>query len=113
MSPIRCELVQTSLQDSVRYEALSYCWGELHQTKQIACSGRSVPVTNNLYIALETLQYPDETRMLWGDAMCINQRDYVEQNHQLGLMSRIYQQANQVVVSIGEMTEDSDMVRPD
>jgi hypothetical protein len=109
MSPIQCELVQTSLQDSVRYEALSYCWGELHQTRQIACSGRSVPVTNNLYIALENLRYPHETRMLWVDAMCINQRDYVERNHQLGLMSRIYQQANQVVVSIGEMTEDSDM----
>jgi hypothetical protein len=45
----------------------------------------------------------------WYDALCINQRDYAERNHQLELMSRIYQQANQVVVSIGEMTEDSDM----
>lgn len=41
--------------------------------------------------------------------MCINQRDYAERNRQLRLMGKIYQQANQVPVWIGEMTEDSDM----
>lgn len=42
--------------------------------------------------------------------MCINQRDYAERNCQLGLMGKIYLQANQVQEWIGERTEDGDMV---
>lgn len=63
-SPIQCELVQTSLQDSVRYEELSYCGGDVRQTKDVSCSGRRVPVTKNLHAALVNLRYPDGKGML-------------------------------------------------
>ena len=47
--------------------------------------------------------------MLWVDAICINQSDTRERNHQVGLMRSVYRGAQDVVAWRGEATDDSDL----
>jgi hypothetical protein len=46
---------------------------------------------------------------LWIDAVCINQDNEEEKEHQIQLMARIYSQANRLVVWLGETADDSDL----
>jgi hypothetical protein len=61
------------------------------------------PVTPNLYWALRVLRSDSqgEGRPLWIDAVCINQHDKNERNHQVAQMSQIYRAAARVVVWLG------------
>ncbi|KAI4086712.1 MAG: hypothetical protein L6R37_008392, partial [Teloschistes peruensis] len=47
---------------------------------------------------------------MWIDALCINQQDVKEREHQADLMKRIYRQAQQVTVWLGEQSDNSDLV---
>jgi hypothetical protein len=49
-------------------------------------------------------------RVLWLDAICINQEDNAEKSIQVPLMRQIYQQASQVCVYLGE-AKDLDMLQ--
>jgi hypothetical protein len=46
---------------------------------------------------------------MWIDAICIDQSSKSERSHQITLMTQIYSQAAQVVVYLGEETEDSSL----
>ncbi len=92
------------LGDKPSYEALSYCWGNPHDTRKVHCEGKLLHVTNSLYTALKRLRKEDAVRVLWADAACINQGDIPEKNKQVGLMSRIYSQPSSVLVWLGEDT---------
>lgn len=53
-----------------KYEALSYTWGTEPATNVIrSVQGTKVPVTRNLYSALQHLRYRDRIRVLWVDAL--------------------------------------------
>lgn len=81
-----------------RYEALSYVWGDPSDPQHIFFDGDvPFPVTRNLYAALRSLRLPHSGRRLWIDALCIDQGNYEEKNVQLGLMKRVYQQAEKVI----------------
>ncbi len=74
--PIECRLVRHSLHSGVKYQALSYVWGDPDVTRSIACEGRRFDVTNNLHDALLQLRANNEIRensLLWIDAICIDQ----------------------------------------
>jgi hypothetical protein len=51
---------------------------------------QSVPVTKNLYSALRHLRLHDKVRVLWIDALCINQSDLAERSHQIPYMGSIF-----------------------
>ncbi|KAK0638474.1 heterokaryon incompatibility protein-domain-containing protein, partial [Cercophora newfieldiana] len=92
-----------------RYTALSYVWGSPDDPEYILLSGDPngdkkgitirFPVTRNLHAALRSLRMGCDFSgmMLWVDAVCINQTDYVEKEGQLKLMRRVYRQAEEVV----------------
>lgn len=103
---IECELFQAWLQgDSViPYEALSYTWGSTEMTEHIKIDGRTLGVTKNLYWALQYLRSQDIDRILWVDAVCINQSNNQERGHQVQQMGNIYSQANQVIFWLGPAT---------
>lgn len=109
------------------FEALSYCWGPIepqeillvepsnndnvidHLPKKGVCV-RALPLKSgwdfllagpSLSSALRHLRYSDRPRILWVDALCINQADGVERANQVALMGRIYKQACRVVVWLG------------
>ncbi|CAL3970467.1 unnamed protein product [Diplocarpon coronariae] len=54
-------------------------------------------VHRNLREALRYLRHADRPRTLWIDALCINQLDTEERNHQIGQMSMVYSRASKVV----------------
>ncbi|KAF9881848.1 hypothetical protein CkaCkLH20_00994 [Colletotrichum karsti] len=94
------------------YEALSYTWGNPDdtepspdETKDILMNDHQVPVTKNLYNALYHLRYPGEDRIIWVDALCINQRDASERSLQVRQMCVIYSKAKSVIIWLGESSE--------
>jgi hypothetical protein len=101
--PIHGELIDASLDDRPTYEALSYSWGNPDIVSLIHLGEYSnfLNGTTNLFSALVRLRRRDVPRMLWVDAICINQKNDVEKTHQLALMSRIYKEAVRVVVWLG------------
>ncbi|CAH0056736.1 unnamed protein product, partial [Clonostachys solani] len=55
----------------------------------------------NLHLALHQLRYETSSRVVWADAVCINQSDVEERSEQVALMGEIFQKAYQVVVWLG------------
>ena len=84
------------------YEALSYFWGDPSARSPIKCNGSRLDVTRNLKSALRDLRRPDTPRILWIDAICIDQDDINEREQQVGIMSDIYRSAKRTVVWLGE-----------
>jgi len=65
-------------------------------------------VTKNVYLALRDLRYKEEDRVLWIDALCINQDDDVERGLQVQQMGSIYSMAERVLIWLGESCYDAD-----
>ncbi|KAL8645808.1 MAG: hypothetical protein Q9226_007132 [Calogaya cf. arnoldii] len=61
----------------------------------------SLDVTRNLTVALQHLRYKKEPRILWVDAICINQQDAQERSAQVQRMGEIYQSAHQTTIWLG------------
>ncbi|KAF2421160.1 HET-domain-containing protein [Tothia fuscella] len=112
--PIACDIFDAYLDeaedDGIPYEALSYTWGDPREKPTISVNGREMRVTQNLFHALENLRQPHVSRILWIDAICINQDDHKERGHQVQQMGNIYRKAERVVIWLGSATTDSDRV---
>ncbi|KAH8777998.1 heterokaryon incompatibility protein-domain-containing protein [Hyaloscypha finlandica] len=106
---IKCSLTTVDLETKPPYKALSYCWGSPHNAKQLLLDEHFVDVRENLWSALWHLRFPHDDRILWVDALCINQSKISERNHQVGLMSTIYSKAEEVIAWLGPASEDSDV----
>ncbi len=96
----RVTLFHARLTEKPQYEALSYMWGS-KETKSIHMSENSYEVRVNLWDALEHMRLIDEPRIIWIDAICINQHDINERNHQVSQMGKIFMNASRVVVWLG------------
>lgn len=91
------------------YEALSYAWGTpARGESRISLNGSTFPVTSNLESALRALRYEDKDRVLWIDAVCINQDDLRERSEQVQIMANIYQRARATVAWAGHADKSSD-----
>ncbi|KAI4862198.1 HET-domain-containing protein [Hypoxylon rubiginosum] len=99
---IKCEVHVASMDDSPYYEALSYVWGDANKTKPISVDDQIFPVTENLYFALRRLRYTESPRVIWIDAICINQKDNEEKSTQVGMMGRIYSNCQKAILWLGE-----------
>ncbi|KAI1415164.1 HET-domain-containing protein [Hypoxylon sp. FL1857] len=102
---IECILHTTSLDDSPRYEALSYVWGDANKKVPISLDGRTFEVTENLYYALRRLRSTSSTRSMWIDAICINQSDDDEKSIQVNMMGSIFANYQRAVLWLGEDLE--------
>ena len=65
-------------------------------------------VRRNLYTALLHLRFRDIPRIIWVDAVCINQKDDKEKEHQIQCMVEIYAKASRVIVWLGEAQDHSE-----
>ena len=83
------------------YDALSYRWGDSERTDSITVNGCLVGITKNLDRALSSLRLPDRPRLLWVDALCINQSDNAEKATQVARMGAIYRHAETVAIFLG------------
>lgn len=108
-SPLTCKLMHIRLTESPRYEALSYTWGSSEKEYTISIDSKLVGITKSLYIALKNLRRHGPSlrslrrdRIIWADALCINQDDDEEKSVQVGMMGKIYSMASSVIIWIGE-----------
>ena len=99
------------------YEALSWTWDSAGPTNSIKINKKVdsidtafvFSISHNLYLALKALRNKEKSRVLWVDAICINQDNSSdERNHQIPMMPSIYGDAKQVCVWLGDASEDSD-----
>lgn len=95
-----------SLAENPRFNALSYVWGDAAQQVPIRLGGIEISVTKNLEVALRHLRYHQgrsvEDMPLWVDAICINQANIDERNHEVKRMKDIYGRASRVLIWLGE-----------
>ena len=61
----------------------------------------TIGITHNLAIALRHLRHAKKPRILWIDALCINQDDLPERSAEVLEMGSIYSNARQVIVWLG------------
>jgi hypothetical protein len=99
------------LPEIVEYEALSWRWGD-EERGQFAIMIKKdgvlykMRVSETLGLALKYLR-SGRDRILWLDAICINQKDFLERSAQVAMMSLVYSSAKQVCVWLGEDNEES------
>ncbi|OCK73481.1 HET-domain-containing protein, partial [Lepidopterella palustris CBS 459.81] len=123
---ISCTISHHNLKDNLKYEALSYTWGDNENPQSITINGYPFRVRANLETALRHLRYPQpltsgpggkiepetndlhKNRVLWVDALCINQQDHKERGHQVRRMNKIFSSAWRVLAWLGETSDDSD-----
>lgn len=110
-SEIECDIQEIVVGDPRWvYEALSYAWGASSIGRFIHVRSRGkLFITSNLYAALQALRRSRQSRILWVDAICINQENSTEKSQQVSLMAEIYAGASSVVAWIGESDEESDI----
>jgi hypothetical protein len=107
-NPIICSLQLARLDSlSITYEALSYVWGNTWDVEMdIACNGEVKRIRCNLYDALQRIRHPEQSRVIWVDAICIDQSNKQEREHQVQLMGSIYGKAQTVLIWLGRDTRN-------
>ncbi|KAI0532786.1 heterokaryon incompatibility protein-domain-containing protein [Xylaria digitata] len=92
------------------FEALSYTWGDIQNTKTISCdeTNASLQVSSNCYDALRRLRLKYVARTLWIDAICIDQKNDLERSSQIKIMGRIYATAEASVIFLGDHDPESE-----
>ncbi|KAF2656720.1 HET-domain-containing protein, partial [Lophiostoma macrostomum CBS 122681] len=111
---IHGDLFEADLETDPEYEAVSYTWadenGDASLSRRIWLSKKLLMITINCQRALRRLRRQDASRTLWVDAICINQANLQERLHQVSQMKEVYQQARQVMIYVGEASDDSDFL---
>ena len=103
---IHCRIVNVAMSWRTRFEALSYTWGDERQRETIIVDGKRTSITKNLHSALVHLRDAHRERILWADALCINQDDLTERDEQVKKMGMIYTKARRVIIWLGEGTPE-------
>jgi hypothetical protein len=111
--PIRCTLSQHLLDDEPQYIALSYTWNQGGRRRVIECDGMKFEIGENLWHFLcefrrkqyltryHSAQADKDKCYLWIDAICIDQGNLQERNHQVAQMRDVYTSALSIIVWLG------------
>ena len=107
------------------FEALSYAWGNASDLQDILIQGKpmsvakgkkmksfssrwtTLSVTSNLSQALRYIRYKDQPRILWADAVCVDQQNLDERGKQVMRMPEIYTLAKGVIAWLGPESSNS------
>lgn len=104
------DIVPFNTEEPPSYEALSYAWGSSDNPVYVTVGetgNDTIAVTQNLAATLPYLRYRDRPRVLWIDAVCVNQKNLVERSYQVQLMGDIYRLAVRVIAWVGPEAYDS------
>ena len=105
----QCEIFHADLRTNPLYETISYAWGSLHETETIFINNEScLEITKNLWSALDVLRHTSKPLVLWADQICIDQHNLLERRRQVALMQRIYSQARNTVIWLGQWDPTAD-----
>ncbi|KAK6860612.1 hypothetical protein PG995_004248 [Apiospora arundinis] len=108
-TPLRCELLTSSLSDHPPYETVSYVWRVKPDPVDIELDGQPVTISEGLRDILFRLRGADEPRVLWVDRLCINQDNEREKTSQVSQMRAIYSKCTRVLLWMGELEEETQL----
>ena len=105
--PLSGSLRSISLHSSpiAEYETISYCWGVSTERSTMRLDGKSLAIPISSHQVLARFRHAVAQRVLWIDAVCINQADPNERSHQVALMSEVYSKGVGNLVWLGESDE--------
>ena len=121
---IYLSIIHEKIQEEKRtpYECLSYTWGSTTQAKEKVYILQNSPANGsdvdslqflyvriNLLTALKYIRRPNAPRVIWIDAICIDQGNITEKGREVARMGQIYNNATQVLVWLGEEDESTHM----
>lgn len=72
-------------------------------------NGTNLAIGVNLFEALRNFQLLNRDRILWADAICIDQGNPKERGHQVRQMGDIYRRADRVLFWLGTATYETDI----
>ncbi|OAG06323.1 uncharacterized protein CC84DRAFT_1090801, partial [Paraphaeosphaeria sporulosa] len=92
---------------ATKYTCLSYRWGDDEATHTVLINGKIRCVRQNLFDFLDMWKHGRRRRRklkrwFWIDALCIDQTNAAERNHQVQKMGQIYSNAEEVIVWLGK-----------
>ncbi|KAH6849382.1 heterokaryon incompatibility protein-domain-containing protein [Alternaria alternata] len=106
---IKCNMQTYNLKNYPSYTALSYTWGANATCTDIEINGVKVPVRENLWDFLHQQLLHGSYGPFWIDALCIQQSEVHERNHQVRMMDSIYEDAQLVLIWLGKESDDSNL----
>ena len=109
--PVCCKMRHTG--KVTEHTAISYVWGPTSPSYRVLIDGGTFMVRSNLYDFLVQVRHSKKDFdgvWFWVDAICIDQNNVAERNHQVSQMGQIYQNAKQVISWLGRRTPETDAV---
>lgn len=118
---LQCTFRAVCLSEKPRFTAISYTWHlalgprerffegvyPTQNNGKIMCNGFEVRVLDNLHHALRQLWTScSHGTEFWADALCIDQSNVLERNHQVAAMAEIFMSAQSVVIWLGPSTSN-------
>lgn len=98
---IQCSMYPAQT-NAAEYRCLSYQWGPEGKGGIIQINKDPYFVRQNLLHFLQRARQKHHSEALWIDAICIDQNNDSERNHQVRLMGRIYSKALEVYIWLGD-----------
>ncbi|ETN37926.1 uncharacterized protein HMPREF1541_07549 [Cyphellophora europaea CBS 101466] len=108
--PLRASLAPVALNSIPRFEALSYMWGPSEPQRTLHVNNQDFLLRPNIHAFLRRLRHASTPRVLWLDAVCIDQNNIRERGDQVSLMRDIYTSCQQCLVWLGESLPRGDEV---
>jgi hypothetical protein len=98
---IQCYVSHSTL-ERASYVCLSYTWGSPGDPMRILINGAPFYVRKNLYDFLDMVRRMPMT-FYWIDAICIDQANITERNHQVAQMGQIFSKSFLVYLWLGKL----------
>jgi hypothetical protein len=92
------------------YTALSYTWGSSQDPRWIRLDSKPFIVQRNLFEGLKAPRKGIGECVIWIDAICIDQTNISERNHQVSMMGQIYRNAEEVYMWLGLAEHENETV---
>jgi hypothetical protein len=98
---IQCKIWHTTTH--AEYTCLSYVWGTETNQQIICINGKRFSCRKNLWDFLNVARTNDvvDLKAVWIDAVCVDQDNVTERNHQVSQMGDIYARATNVIAWLG------------
>jgi hypothetical protein len=114
-SHLEFELTTWKHDEAPDYTAISYVWGNPDWSHYIVVDDSPFAVTSNCrytlwQISQDQTSGPSTELYYWIDSICIDQSNLTEKGAQVQKMGDIYEQAHEVLSSVGPHAQDSELV---
>ena len=96
---------------TVPYEAVSYCWNDATSKAEMYLNGLLFEAPLSAVEVLQNVRSAECSRVLWIDALCINQDDYGERGQQVAMMGDIYSNSARTLVWLGPSLHEAETQR--